>query len=177
MLGLLQHGGVAAECRLGVDEVGGVQGGAAHLALVTVGVLVLAVRARAGDVTVGEELLGLLIVVLHRGLLDELALVVQLLEVGGGRFVMRGVRGSGVDVEGDAEVLERLLDDVMVAVHDVLRGHALLAGLDGDGHAVLVGAADEEHLLAVVAQIARVDVGRDIDAGEVADVDGTVGVR
>ena len=69
-----------------------------------------------------------------------------------------------------------MLDDVMVAVHDILRGHALLAGLDGDGHAVLVGAADEEHLLAVVAQVARVDVGRDIDASEVADVDGAVGV-
>ena len=64
----------------------------------------------------------------------------------------------------------------MVAVHDVLGCHALGLGLDGNGYAVLVAAADEEDVAAVEAQIACVDVGGDVNAGEVADVYGTVGV-
>ena len=47
---------------------------------------------------------------------------------------------------------------------------SLLAGTDGDGYAVLVRAADEEYLAALEAQVAHVDVGRHIDAGQMAYV-------
>ena len=42
---------------------------------------------------------------------------------------------------------------------------------------MLVGTANEEHLFAVVTQVTDVDVGGHIDAGEVSDMHGTVGVR
>ena len=64
----------------------------------------------------------------------------------------------------------------MVAVYDVLRRAAFLLGADGDGHAVLVASADEDDVLLLQAQVAHVDVGGDVDAGQVSDVDGTVGI-
>ena len=76
MLGFPHHGRVAAESRLGVDEVGGVERSAAGFALVAVGMLVAAMRAGTGDVAVGEELPGLFVIVLLRHLLDEFAFVV-----------------------------------------------------------------------------------------------------
>ena len=176
VLGLLQHGLGAAEGALGVDEVGGVEAGAAGFALVAIGVLVAAVGAGAGDVAVGQELLGLLVVVLLRHFLDELALLVEFLEVGGGGLVVLLAGGAAVDVERDAQFGEAVLDNLVVAVDDVLRRDALLAGLDGDGHAVLVAAADEHHLLALGAEVAHIDVGGHVDAGQVADVHRAVGV-
>ena len=65
----------------------------------------------------------------------------------------------------------------MVAVYHFLNGDALLAGADCYGHSVLVATADEHHLLLLQAQIAHVDVGRNIHAGKVADVYATVGIR
>ena len=66
---------------------------------------------------------------------------------------------------------------MVIPVHDVLWGYAFLARLNGDGHAMLVGAADEKNFFAVVAQIAGVNVGRNIDTGKVADVNGSIGIR
>ena len=96
-------------------------------------------------------------------------------EVGSGLAVDVG-GGASVVVEGDAEVAEAVGDDAVVAVHHFLGRAALLACADGDGHAVLVGAADEEHLAALQAEVADVDVGRHVDAGEVAYVYTAVGV-
>ena len=64
----------------------------------------------------------------------------------------------------------------MVAVHHLLGGDALFAGTDGNGHAMLVTTADKDHLLLLQAEVAHVDVGRYIDAGQVADVYRTVGL-
>ncbi len=64
----------------------------------------------------------------------------------------------------------------MVAVADILRGHAFLLGADGDGHTMLIAAADEDHRLLSQAQVAHVDVGRHIDAGEVADMHAAIGI-
>ena len=91
--------------------------------------------------------------------------------------MVSGVRGAGIDVERNPQFLERLLDDVVVTVHDILRGYAFFAGLKGNGHAVLVGAAEEKHLFSVVAEVAGIDVGRDVNTGQVTDMDGAVGVR
>ena len=113
MLGLLHHGRIAAEGRLGVDEVRGIERGAASLTLVAVGMFVAAVRAGACDIAVGEELVGFLVVVLHGGLLNKLALFVELLEVGGSRLVMLGAGGAAVDVERDAQLFEGVFDDIL----------------------------------------------------------------
>ncbi len=85
--------------------------------------------------------------------------------------------GARIYVERYAQACERLLDERMVAVHHILRRDALLAGAYGDGHSVLVAAADEQHLLSLKTEIPRIDVGRDIDSGQVADMHRPVGVR
>ena len=175
--GLLLDGLGAAELALGVDQLLGAERAAAFLALVAVGAFIAALGAGAHDVAVRQELLRLGVVVLLALLRDELARVVEPAEELGGRLGVHLGRGAAIDVEMDAEPLERVLDDAVVAVHDVLRGAALLAGLDGDGHAVLVGAADIQDFPAAHAQVAHIDVCGYIDTGEVADVDRTVGVR
>ena len=90
---------------------------------------------------------------------------------------MDGGGGAGVDIEVDAQSAEGVLDEGMVLIHDILRGAAVLAGLDGDGHAVLVGTADEEDILPAETEVTDIDVGRDIDAGQMADVHRAVCVR
>ena len=176
VLGFLldRHG--AAELGVRVQQFLGAEGRTAFLALVAVGVLVAALRAGALDEAVGEEHAGLGIVELLGDLRDEVFLLVELAEELRSVLRVDGGGGAGVDVEVDAELREGVLHDPVVAVHDVLRGDALLAGLDGDGDAVLVAAADEHHVLAAHAEIADVDVAGDVGAGEVADMDGAVRV-
>ena len=64
----------------GIDQVGGIQRGAAFLALVAVSTLIAAMRTGAGNIPVGQELLHLLIIILAGGLFNELTLVIQLAE-------------------------------------------------------------------------------------------------
>ena len=64
----------------------------------------------------------------------------------------------------------------MVAVDDVLRRHALGFCFYGDGHPVLVTAADKGDVAAVQAQETRVNVCRDVNSGKVSDVDWPVGI-
>ena len=174
---LAQHRNRTGDRAARVDQVGGVQRAAALLALVAVGAIVAAVGAGPDDVAVGQKLSGLLVVILHRRLLGELALVVQRAEKVRGRLVMHGRRGARVDVERYAEPFERVLDDIMVFVDDILRSDPFLTGLDRDRNAVFVRPADRDDVLAPEAQVAHVDVRRNVDACEVADMDRSVGVR
>ena len=63
---------------IGVDELFGRKGRTALLALVAIGAEAVAVRTFATDITVGEEVTGLGVLELLGGLLDELAVVVEL---------------------------------------------------------------------------------------------------
>ncbi len=80
VLRLALDGHRARHGAVGLEELVGREGRAALLALVAVGAFVAALGAGAHDVAVGEEGLRLLVVVLFRGALDELALVVELAE-------------------------------------------------------------------------------------------------
>ena len=82
--------------------------------------------------------------------------------------------GAGVYVKADAELGKRVLDELVIAVADVLGRAALLAGAERDGHAVLVAAAYEQHIALLEAQVADVDVGRHVDAGQMADMHSAV---
>ena len=137
----------------------------------------MAVGAFARDVAVGQEGVGLFVVILHGSLLHELALVVECAEEVRCRLAMHLGRGASIYIERDAELLKRVLDQLMVAVHHVLRRDALLAGPDGDGHAVFVRTADEEYVLLLQPEIAHVDVRRDVHARQVSDMHRPVGVR
>ena len=64
----------------------------------------------------------------------------------------------------------------MIAVYDVLRRASLLFGTDGDRHAVLVRASDENHIFVLGSQISHIDVGRDIDARQMPYMHRAVGV-
>ena len=85
--------------------------------------------------------------------------------------------GAAIDIEGYAELLERVLNHLMVAVNDILRGDAFLAGTDGDGYTMLVASADEQHVLLLQSEVAHIDVGRHIDTCQVANVYAAIGVR
>ena len=121
-------------------------------------------------------MLVLFVVILQRGFFDEFAFVINRGKDIRSRFVVDGVGGAGVDIERDAELFERILDHTVVAVDHLLRGDAFLAGFQGDGHAVLIRAPDEKDLFAFGAEVADVDIGRHIDPGQVADVNGAVGI-
>ena len=177
VLGLAHHGFGSADGGVRVDEFHRREIAAALLALVAVGVGVAAVGALAHDVSVGKELVGFLVVILFRFLLDEFAIVVKFAEEVGGKFVVYFGGGTAVDVEGDAKLLKRVLDEFVVAVADILWRTAFLLGTYGDGHAVLIATADEDHVLALEAQVPGIDIGWHIDAGHVPDVDTTVGIR
>ena len=170
------HRLAAADGALGVNQLRRAERGAALLALVAIRSLGVAAGAFARDVAVGQEGLRFLVVILHGGLFDELPFVIQFAEEVGSRPVVYLRGGASVHVERDAEFLERLLDELVVTVHDVLRCAALLLGADGDGHAVLVASADEEHLLLFQAQVSCVNVGRHVDARQVSYVYRPVGV-
>ena len=136
----------------------------------------MAVGAFAHDVAVGQKLVGLLVVVLFGLFLHEFAVVVEFAEEVGSQPGMSLGGGAAVHIERDAKLLKRLLDHLVVAVYHVLWSDAFFLGADGDGHAVLVRTSDEHHLLLLQPQVAHVDVGRHIHAGQVSDVYATVGV-
>jgi len=139
--------------------------------------LVAAEVARADDVAVGEEHLVLRTIELLGRLLLEVAVLVQAPEelLARGRVLGTEARARP-DVEADAEAIEGVLDRVAPA-RDVLGvGHAFLLRVDRDRRAVLVAAADVEHLFALHAQRAHVDIGGQVRAGDVAEVDRAVAV-
>jgi hypothetical protein len=112
-----------------------------------------------------------------RGLLQHVAVGVHGLE----QFLRHGVvvaRGRPREqVVGQPERGEVLDDDTVVAVGQFARGHTLLLGLDEDGRAVLVGAADHEYVVAGHAHVPAEDVGRHPEPGNMTDVARPVGVR
>ena len=174
VFGLYLLGRGAGQGRFRIDQLFRAQGGTAFLALVAVRVGIAALGAGTGDVTVGQEGAGLLVVILLGLLGNEFIVVVELAEELGSILLVYLGGGAGVDVKVDAEPGERILHDAVVFVHDVLRGDSLGARLDGNGHAVFIGSADEDDILAFQTEVADVNVARNVGAGEVADMDRTV---
>ena len=150
--------------------------GAAVLALVAVGVLVATDGARPTDEAIGEEEAGFGVVELLLGALGEDAGVVERAEEVLARGVVRGRGRPAVIVERHPEAAEGFFDLRVVAVHDLLRLDAFLAGAEHDRDAVLVGAADVEDVAALEALVAAEEVGGEVGAGEVAEVERPVGV-
>ena len=166
----------AGDCAARIDEVGSVERRAAHLALVAVGLGVVAVGALAGDVAVGEELPGLGVVELLGSLFYELTLVVEMAEEFRRGGVVYWGSGAGIYVERYTQTVERVFDELVVTVDDILRSHALGASFECDRHTVLVAAADESDGATGQTEVTCVDIGRNIYSGEVTDVYRPVGV-
>jgi hypothetical protein len=150
---------------------------AAARALVPARLLVAALVAGAEDVAVGEEHGVLHAVELLARALQEVAVQVEAAEE---LLARRGVVGAetraGPVVETDREAVEGALDLLAPAPDVVGVGDVLLLRVDRDRRAVLVRAADEDDVLALHAQRAHVDVGREVGARDLAEVDRAVGV-
>src|SRR5690606_35370112 len=83
--------------------------------------------------------------------------------------VVRVAIGHAEMVEADAHPAERVVEVLVVATTELARGGSLCLGTDHDRRPVVVRAADEEDLVAPVAQIADVHVRRHVRA-EVTEV-------
>ena len=109
----------------------------------------MAVGTFAHDVAISLEGTSCLVIELLRSLLNEFAVIVELAEKIAGELVVCLARGTRIDVERDAELLEGVLDHLVVAIHYLLWSDALFAGTLGDGHAMLVAATNKHHILAL----------------------------
>jgi hypothetical protein len=83
-----------------------------------------------------------------------------------------GGGGPGVVVEADADPLEARRDPFVLGVGEAPGGHAGPLGGHGDRRAVLVGAGHHQHLLAGEPVVAGGHVGRQVGAGQVAEMAG-----
>src|ERR671927_1793737 len=124
---------------------------AAVVALVASRLLVAAHGASPLDVAIRQETaLRRAVHLLGLGLRDVAALLEFAVEELGILCVKRG-RGAREVIEGDAEALEGLLHVSPPIVDDLLRVPPLALCRQGDRHAVLVGAADVDYVLATRA--------------------------
>src|SRR5699024_9666833 len=110
------------------------------------------------------------------GLLQHVAVLIepaeQLLH---DRVVVAG-GGAGEKIVGQAQAHEVLDDDAVVAVGELADRGVFLIRLHQQRGAVLVRAGDHQHVVADHSLITGKNVGRDAEAGDVADVAGAVGI-
>ena len=136
----------------------------------------IAVGADPLDVPVREEPLAFRAVTLLHHLRIDVPLLLEGVHDGPCPPVVRlPVRHPEV-IEADAHPLEDMGEVLVVAVGEIPGGYALVLGHDHDGGAVVVRAADEDHLLAPPSQEADVEVCGDVGP-QVAEMAGTVRVR
>ncbi|OPZ72067.1 MAG: hypothetical protein BWY83_00832 [bacterium ADurb.Bin478] len=64
----------------------------------------------------------------------------------------------------------------IVAINQLLRSDALLFRSDGNGHAVFICAADVQHIAFLHALVTNIDVRGQIGAGQMAQMDGAIGI-
>jgi hypothetical protein len=130
-----------------IDELVGLVPRAAVIALVTPGLLVAAHRARPLDVAVGQEpILRRTVHLLGLRLRDVAALLELAVEELSIARVQLG-RGVREVVEGDPEPFEGLFHVGPPVVYDLPRRFPLALGPERDGNAVVVRAADVDHVL------------------------------
>ena len=160
-----------------VDQLFWREGSTTFLALVAVCTFCTAARAGTHDVTVGKELAGNLIAELLFYFLFQNALIVKSTEEIRSKLIVNLRSCAAVNIKGDAEILEALLDEVVIAIHNFLYGNAFFLGTDGDRYTMLVATADENNVLLFKAKIAYVDIGWHINTCQVADMHTTISIR
>ncbi len=149
---------------------------AAALALVPPGLLEAAVGARPLHVPVRQVPPVVRAVGQHHGLQVDVPLLVEGPEEVLGHLLVGGVLRGEVQVEGDAQVLDALRDDLVVPLGHLLGGRPLRLRLDGDGRPVHVGARDHQDPVPAEPVEAGEDVPWEEAPDDVADVDGPAGI-
>ncbi len=176
VLSVTQFQSAITRLGVGIDEFLGVEHISAVIALVRTGALVAANVAGALDVTVGQEFRGGRGIPLLAELLEEKPVLQQGQEYAlGNREVVLRMCG-GEEVVGNPCLKEELKKAVVILLVDLFDWHALLVGGKDDRGAVRVGAADHQDIIPLQAMIARNDIAGQVRAGDVADVDLSVGI-
>ena len=175
VLGFTAGGRLPGKHRDGIDQLGDIVGGAAHLAAVAILPRRPAVGALAAHEAVGEEHSPLLVIGLHHrpGLNMPLRLA-ALPGLAGEGLVFRRV-GGVVVIEVDLEVGKILLMGLADLLDQLFRGYAPLLGLEHDCGAVGVIGADIEALGAPQPMVADPDVGLD-GLQQMAQMERAIGV-
>ena len=84
---------------------------------------------------------------------------------------------AGIDIERDTELFERIFDDLMITVNNILRSHSLFLSLDGNGHSMLIRTTDKYYFFSFLPQIAHLNIGRNINTGQMTDMHRPVSIR
>ena len=162
--------GRAVDPRARVDQIRGVELVPAVVALVAARAPEAADRARALDVAVGKRMPGRGGERAERLLLDDEALLVERAEeVARDAVVVLG-RRPREEVVGQPEIAEILANERVEALGGLTRRLSRGVRRDHDRRAVLVGAADHEHVVAAQPVVAGERVRRHSEARHMADM-------
>ena len=162
MFGFTHHWFTATDSTFRIDQVGRRKWCSALLALVTVGSFCMAGRTFTGNITVGQELMGFFVVILHGGLFNELTFIIQGFEEFGSQFVVCLWCSTRVYIEWNSKFFEWFFYQGMIAVHHILWSNTFFLCTNGDRYSVFVRASDEKNIFFFQAEIAHVDISRNI---------------
>src|SRR3990170_1392749 len=177
MLGVTRHRAATIRLAARLDQVQRVKQIAAVIALVAARFLEATNRTSTLDVTVRQKAPFRLRVELRLGVtVEKLRLMKAKEEVLGDTMVVFGVR-VGEEIVADANGLLGLQESVVVILENLARRLSTPVGLNRDRGAMGVGAGDHQNAVSPQAVVAREDVGRQVGAGQMADVQIAVGIR
>ena len=134
-------------------------------------------RTSPSDVAVGQELARLRVKILLRFLRFKRTFLVEVHEELLGILVVLLARSAAVMVKANPKLFEGTSHHCVITIHHLLRSDAFVFRLYCNRHTVLVRATNELHIPTPHSHVAHVDVRRQIAAGQVTNVDGTVGIR
>ena len=177
MLRLTHHRLAATDSGFRIDQIRRAKRRTASLALIAIRLLVSTMRTSTRDITVGQELLRLLIVVLLACFLDEFAFIIQCTEKIRGHLMMRSGSSTRIDIKRDTELLERFLDNTVVTIHHILRCNPLFLRSQRDGYPMLVRTTNHQHFLPLQPKVTGINISRHIYPGQMADMHRSVRIR
>lgn len=146
------------------------------LALVAVGVLIAAVRAGAGNVSIGQKLFCFRIIELLRNLFRKSTGRIQIPKKGLCRMVMNRAGGSGEIIKFNTPGVEGIGDDLVIIINDFLRSYAFFARFQRDGYPVFIGSANKQYVFPFRTKEANVDIAGEKTTGHVTDVERAIRV-
>ena len=83
----------------------------------------------------------------------------------------------GIDIKRNSQFLERILDNLVITIDNILRGHTLFLRLNRDRHPVFIRSPDKCHILTLFSQISHVNIGRHVNTRQMTDMHGSIRVR
>ena len=87
---------------------------------------------------------------------------------------MRFRTRSGIYIKRNTQFFERILDNLVITIDNILRGHTLFLSLDRDRYPVFIRSPDKSHILTLFPQISHVNIGRHVYPRQVSDMHGSI---